>query len=298
LPLAACFIFLLCFNLNGQVPPLPNTSPNLAKPTEYDKLPLNLRLQLQSPSYDQIVFYSLEDLYTDITNSNIPAISGVPISDPLHDHVANALKEMGFNSYVRHFQTHGFKRFPMCYNGEEYYNLTFENSTQPGTCLQIPDGQNAPWINRILDDGHELNMRTGFYIKGMADFFFQMEYKTGDPFGGANLFSTCICKNFQTVDFDNNAILDQTLPLYQITNGIPAPSILDQLSAYPAFPETNPEDAVYYLCVNCPDWRDRLSARLEAMRQEGTDYVCFDVDHMPSDGCFCRNCRTKYANEL
>jgi hypothetical protein len=273
-------------------------------PHSYNDLPLSVKVFLQGGSFKMGTIFGLKDYYPE---PGLPLLeeSSLDLNDPKHEAVADAMNQLQFNSYYRHFKTHALKRIPIncqdlnpgSFQTDPFFNSHYHFAGQP--CMDLgfspATGPEAtPWAERIANDAHDLDLNFGHYHKAMSDFFYQMDYQTGDIGLGSNDVSMAVSRTFMV---ENPGTV---IPV----NGILAngSNEVDPLSAQGFnFAISNqpeiPEKAIYYLCVNNLAWRSTLQNRLTYMSRLEADQIVFDVNHMPKEGCYCSNCRAKYRND-
>jgi hypothetical protein len=290
-------------------------------PPTYDALNISIKELLQGGFIGINTYYSLHDNYPEPGLNILSDGSSLLINDPIHELVDDAMEQLDINHYYRHVKTHAFKRFPSCFSMQpkdpfvnHYYvpegggECAHSGYFEPGSTVidyygpGQPEPENlAPWLRRIGKQSINSDLRIGFYHRAMSDFFFQMDYQTGNIGAGTNNISPSICRTWQ-VEF----------PMYPGTAEVfnPAIPVGDIVTSGSLFPNSeaeegfdlalsnqpeNPPSSVYYLCVNSSQWRQRLNHRSIWMGCF-SDFVVFDVNHMPKGGCFCMYCRSNYRN--
>jgi hypothetical protein len=303
-------------------------------PPSYGDYSLHLKRQLKGPCLSLNTYYSLDDDYNDfgILAGEFPfnfdeSATSFEYGDIHQTYVGDAMQALEVRNYIRHFKTHAYKRFPLCFTildisnnsspnyslyHEEFFNLDFNNGggcgpiagftiPSPSGLFDIP-APSTTWPINIINDGKSLGLETGLYMQGMSDFFFQMGYKTGEiesttttPLTSA--FSPCICRSNTVGETYNDPVFLSNEGMIWNTDLIPEFPIDQENSFAPVGNPELPHNAAYYLCPNCPVWRTTMINRLRMLVMvSNPDRILFDVRHFPKEGCFCQNCRIKYRD--
>ncbi len=172
----------------------------------------------------------------------------------------------------------------------------------------------SPFLSDMVLTSDNVHLRTGGYILGFSDFYFEIQRRTGLTLPNPEIPinpSPCLCKTFNGfASAANNGgafgLADEFLTGNtdcDDDDGTPDPV------GY-CFDDNDGDDdddlysspgrnlygfADHYLCVNCDFWRNQTRERCRVMAENNLDYILFDMVHMPAKGCWCHNCRTKFV---
>jgi hypothetical protein len=282
-------------NIILSAPPLPTNLPNVARQLRGPSLSLNtpnsFALQESYSDFQENYPQSADNFDSWFNGGN----NAGDMSQPKHFSYGEAMQKLGCSTYARHIKPHAFKRFPACVQGDNFYSHSLYYLSNCHETAYLGPSSRA-WLDEIIYDGRSLDLITGGYNQAMADFFYQMESETGNVDGGLNLLSTCLCRTKRVDNYEEVLPVSEALANSNNVNAYPDNSYQNEIETYGTGNPDNPDKAAYYLCVNCINWRQLLAARLERIRLARADYLQFDVDHMPERGCFCVNCRQKFAD--
>jgi hypothetical protein len=150
-----------------------------------------------------------------------------------------------------------------------------------------------------------------------------LKYQTGATDFKEYEASSCLCRNDKTIypdtilyfsefSSDSNSTIipdieNQTQSVVQINDIQAAKDTFYTVTTYDTLATGSIDTLIdtitqvftpinaHYLCVNCPQWRKVLKHRLREIGSYGVDLIHFDVQHMPDEGCWCKNCIKRWG---